>query len=559
MLMSFDHDKLEDSSIESTVFYSAMKDKQMGVAIWDMKNNTFELMEQITDYPADSFKSLPDFIDIVALEKDRRMAHCDLQDYLDEKHDMFRTTFRIQTKDGQYKWMLLKGRIANNDRVDEQRFDLLLYDVSGQNYLSGNDEETNLLNRNYFIRKLKQFYEDTGPNDKSAVIGINISNFQPILDVYGYQISADVIKEVSVVLNDLFGENSEIASFSSENFVVLLYNGQNVEPLVNQVIETFKQPLLINNQLIPVEVNLGVTLSPEHSVDAIELLLFVEAATLQARQLGTYQTVYFDKKLSKSIHQRFQIKTELREAIEKNEFYLLYQPQVDATTKKVIGVEALIRWKNEKLGYVSPNIFIPIAEKRGHMIELGLFILEESIRTASIWRNKGYNFGSISINISPMELTSGSYVETILQLCEKYDVPKSLLKLEITEGVYVESMKNSLETVRKLVDNGFAISVDDFGTGYSNLAFLSKARIETLKIDKSLIDSIYDETGKFIVKTIVDLGRTLHYKVLAEGVETEEQVHILSEMGCHLIQGYYYSSPKTRDEIEAVFKNNNQL
>lgn len=233
--------------------------------------------------------------------------------------------------------------------------------------------------------------------------------------------------------------------------------------------------------------------------------------------------------------------------------------QIDSTTQKVIGVEALTRWQNDKIGFVSPEIFIPIAEKRGHKVELGRFILEESIRTASRWKNKGYDFGSISINLSPTELTSGNYVETISQLCEKYDVPKSMLKLEITEGVYVESMQNSLETVRELVDAGFAISVDDFGTGYSNLAFLSKARIDTLKIDKSLIDSIDEKTGRIVVKTIIDLGRNLNYKVLAEGVETEEQLQMLTEMGCHLIQGYYFSKPKTMDEMEAVFKNNNLL
>lgn len=557
--MSFDSKKRKNGLIESTVFHSAMKDKQMGVAIWDMKNETFEIMEQITNYPNDSFESLPDFIDTVALEKDRKIAHSDLQDYLDEKYDMFRTTFRIQTKDGQYKWMLLKGRIANNDRAGEQRFDILLHDVSGTNYLSGNDEETNLLSRTYFIQKLKQYYEDVGSNEKSAVIGMNISNFQSILDVYGYQVSTDVIKKVSVVLNDLLGENSEVASFSSENYVALLYDPQNVEALVDQIIEIFKEPLFINNQPITVEVNLGVTRSPDHSTDAMELLLFVEKATLQARQLGKYQTVYFNKKLSKGIQQRSRIKTELTEAIKNNEFYLLYQPQVNSTTKKVIGVEALARWENGNLGSIPSNVFIPIAEKRGHMVELGLFILEESIRTASEWRNKGYDFGTISINISPKELTKGDYVETVLGLCEKYDLPKSLLKLEITEGVYLESMRHGLATVKQLAEAGFNISVDDFGAGYSNLAFLSKAKIDTLKIDKSLIDAIHDETGRIVVNTIVDLGQNLNYKVLAEGVETEEQVHILSEMGCHLIQGYYFSKPRSRDEMEAVFQNDYQF
>ena len=368
-----------------------------------------------------------------------------------------------------------------------------------------------------------------------------------------------VIHKIAVLLNNNLGEKSEIASFSSDNFVALLYDKENVHTVVGHLIEAFQEPIIIDEQLINVEINAGVTMSPEHSKDVTELLLFVEFATIESRRLGKYQSVFFNNEMSERMHQRYLIKTELIDAIKKNEFYLLYQPQIDSTTQKVIGVEALTRWQNDKIGFVSPEIFIPIAEKRGHMVELGRFILEESIRTASRWKNKGYDFGSISINLSPTELTSGNYVETISQLCEKYDVPKSMLKLEITEGVYVESMQNSLETVRELVDAGFAISVDDFGTGYSNLAFLSKARIDTLKIDKSLIDSIDEKTGRIVVKTIIDLGRNLNYKVLAEGVETEEQLQMLTEMGCHLIQGYYFSKPKTMDEMEAVFKNNNLL
>lgn len=557
--MTLENDEQYNDLLVTTVVHSAKLDGQMGVGIWDMKNDTFELMEQITNYPNGSFQSLPDFIDKVVLEKDRKLAHHDLQEYLDEKYDMYRSTFRIQTKDGQYKWLLFKGRIANNDRTGSQRFDLLIHDVSGRNYSSGNDAQTNLLNRDFFIRKLERLHEDDHAAISFALLGITISNYQSILDVYGYKVSMKMIQEVSDILHQLLGENSEIATFSHENYVALVYAPQHIRSIVDQIIETFKTPLVIDGQTIAVEVNIGVTWSPEHSTETMELLLFVETATYQARKLGKYQTVYFNQKLSKSMHRRYLIKTELSKAIKNNEFYLLYQPQVDARTREIVGVEALTRWENAKLGNVPPDVFIPIAENRGYMLELGHFILEESIRTASRWQKEGYHFGTMSINLSPAELTTVSYIDKLLHLCEKYDLSKSRLNLEITEGLYIESIENSLGTVRKLVEAGFNISVDDFGTGYSNLAFLAKAKIDTLKIDKNLIDALDDKRGRILVKSIIDLGQNLGYKVLAEGVETEEQLHILNEMDCNLIQGYYFSRPKNHGEMEALLKNGHTI
>ena len=557
--MIHENDEPSNDLLETTVVHSAMQDGQMGVGIWDMKNDTFELMEQITNYPNGSFQSLPDFIDKVVLEKDRKLAHHDLQEYLDEKQDMYRSTFRIQTKEGQYKWLLFKGRIANNDRAGSQRFDLLVHDVSGRNYSAGNDSETKLLTRDFFIRKLKRLHEEEDTAIRFTLLGVTISNYQSILDVYGYKVSMKLIQEVADILHQLLGKNSEIAAFSHDNFVALVYTTPHIRSTVNQIIETFKTPLVIDNQTIALEVNLGVTFSPEHSSDAMEILLFLETATYQARQLGKYQTVYFNQRLSKSIHQRYLIKTELSNALKEEEFYLVYQPQVDARTRQIVGGEARTRWENAKRGNVRPDVFILIAENRGYMLELGHFILEESIRTASRWQKEGYNFGTMSINLSPAELSTVSYIDNILHLCEKYDLPKSRLNLEITEGLYIESIENSLGTVRKLVDAGFNISVDDFGTGYSNLAFLAKAKIDTLKIDKNLIDALDDKRGRILVKSIIDLGQNLGYKVLAEGVETEEQLHILNELDCNLIQGYYFSRPKNHGEMEALLKSGNTI
>lgn len=559
LTMSHENNEQLNSNLDELVFHTAIKDGLMGAGIWNMTANTFDIMEKITGYPSDYFHSLPDFIDKIALEKDRQLAHSDIKSYLNGKQTTFNSTFRIETKNHQYKWLLIKGKVIHEAVSGDKNFQLMFHDVTGKNYLTGNDEETNLLNRKYFIRKLRRVNDETESNQPAALIGINLINLQSLLYVHGYQVGNELINRTTNLLNQVLGQESDIAYYSKDYYLALIYDVDSLESTLAELIQTFKKPISLNDQMLTIEINLGVTLIPEHSENAMELLQFVDKSLYQAKELGKYHTIYFNKDLSETIYNEHLIKTELISGLKNNEFYLLYQPQVDIKTRTVIGLEALSRWKNDKLGMVAPSVFIPVAEKHGDIIELGRFILEESIQTASKWLKSGYNFGTMSINISPVELSKPGYVNHIIELCETYQVPKDCLKLEITEGVYVESMKNSLETVRELVESGFHISVDDFGTSYSNLAFLSKAKIDTLKIDKSLVDALYNDSGKKIVETIVNLGRDLECKVLAEGVETEEQLHILEELGCQLIQGYYFSKPKTYGEMETFFKTGNKL
>lgn len=364
-----------------------------------------------------------------------------------------------------------------------------------------------------------------------------------------------LFREVLILLNQILAEDSEVAKFSTENFVCLLHNVKNkqqVRQLTDSIVQAFRTPLKIDEQLIQVEVNLGVTIFPDDSTDATELLIFGEYATQQSKQKGKYQTIFFNNKLSNELHEHLLIEKELVTAVQNKEIYLMYQPQIDSSTGQTIGIEALVRWQNEKLGFVSPGTFIPIAETHGYMIEIGDFILEEAIRTAKVWHEKGYAFGTISVNISPVELVGSRFMDKLMALCEKYQLPHNLLEIEVTEGVYMHSIENSLGIVRNLIEEGFKIAVDDFGTGYSNLAFLAQAELDTLKIDKSLIDTLDNPSGYLVVEGIVKLAKSLNYQVLAEGVETEEQVAVLSKMGCRTIQGYYYSKPLLPGKMEQI-------
>lgn len=374
------------------------------------------------------------------------------------------------------------------------------------------------------------------------------------MSVYGYDSSLEAIKIGAEIIRKITGYETEISRFTYDSFAVLIYNypDSDLKRRTTELIEKFSQPITVGGQLMRVEINIGVALAPVHSKEATELLLFMEHALSQSRKQGNYATQFFNPTLSEELHQRLLIKAELAFAIENGEFYLNYQPQIDSLTRKIIGVEVLARWKNRKLGMVSPNIFIPIAEARGYMGDIGQFILKESLKTARKWLDNDYDFGTISINVSPVELSSNSYVDSLLYYCEKYDVAISKIQLEVTEGVYLESIINSMSMLHTLVEKGFKISVDDFGIGYSNLSFLRKATLHAIKIDRSLIQTLDDKAGRVIVESIIGIGKKLNYTVIAEGVETEEELNLLTDMGCRFIQGYYFSKPLPVDEIEAL-------
>lgn len=489
--------------------------------------------------------------------KDKAMVMSDMNKFLTEKATSVRMTFRVQSPSSQAKWALLKGKLIIDEKTKDELFYLTIYDVTGKKFKAGNDPETNLLNFEFFLKKLTSAINNPSEHKNIALIGINISNFQALLDGYGSQFSTIIFQEVGALLTILLGDESELARISSKNFIGVVCNFEDeadLRMLTNAIIKTFKEPLPISGRYIRVEINLGVNTYPEDSKEPTELFMFNEYVTLQAQNKGIYQTTFFNEEMKTIFYKKIMIQRELADAFQNDEFYLVYQPQVNSSTHQIIGVEVLVRWNNATLGEVSPRDFIPIAEHNGYMVNLGQAILEQSIKTAKNWYQRDFHFGALTINVSPVELNSHQYIDTLIALCRDYQLPTHLIKLEITEGIYMNSIENSFEVLDKLIWHGFKIMVDDFGVGYSNLSFLSRAELDTLKIDKSLIDNIGNALGYSVVEGIITLANNLNYNVMAEGVETKEQVEILSKLGCHWIQGFYYSKPLSLNKIEKIIE-----
>lgn len=413
---------------------------------------------------------------------------------------------------------------------------------------------TNLLNRNYFLNKLEATVTHVTPHGKHAVIGIRLHH---IPDFNDSALRRAILREVSNRLLFLLTDKDELAKFPGERLFILIHNYKDqyeLEKLTSAINALFNESISINKRRILLDASIGVSRYPKDSKNAIDLISFAELAKRQSTHNQNNRVTFFKKEFSDRAYKNNAIEVELVDALAKKEFYIIYQLQVDSTTNNIIGVEALIRWENDTLGLISPDQFIPLAENNGHIINIGKWLLEEVIRTAKEWYDKGYEFGTVSVNVSPIEFLEKHFVQNLLALCKKYELPHSLLGIEVTEGIYLHNIENSLMKIKELLDNGIKISVDDFGTGYSNFVFLVQANMDTIKIDKSIIQEIEDSETELLVRGIVNLCNDLNYDVIAEGVETKEQVELLSKLGLNQVQGFYYSKPVIQSEIEKFFK-----
>lgn len=260
-----------------------------------------------------------------------------------------------------------------------------------------------------------------------------------------------------------------------------------------------------------------------------------------------------------SLPNRVTLLKKLKNSVINNELKVFYQPQVDALKNEIIGFEALIRWYNDKLGSVPPAEFIPFAENMGYITKIDDWVLNKVLYTASIWKEKGYKFSTIFVNVSPIQLKRNDFKDHILSTCEKYNISPALLGIEITERTLVEICKEEIELLNELIESGISVAIDDFGIGYSSLNYLIKLPSTVLKIDKSIIDNIDNYKNKAVISGLVNISKSLNFKIIAEGVETREQTDILTGLGCNLIQGYYFSKPLPEDEIEDLLKNKGNI
>ena len=520
-----------------------------GVFTWDIDKNRFRVMETFTGRTFDEINTLEEFLHKMVFHKDVRMALQDLNNFTQGVDAGYQSTFRILDYKGEIRWLFIKGTMQS-----ENRMSAIMYDVTEGNLRQGHDLRTNLMNNDTFMRKLDlaiQCGKDTDQN--GALLYIDIGNFHSILNRYGFDFGSSILYKFSRILLKFVGEQDDVARFPYDKFMILL-NGitglPEVEQTAQSIIELFEEPIVVEGKKIYLNINIGVTIFPEASSDVDELMRFSDFTIDHARQSGNKSAVFFDSELMASYNREMDIENELPSAIYNEELYLVYQPQLDLKNNRINGFEVLVRWNNQNMGFVSPGEFIPIAEEKGYIVGIGRWIREESLKTARRWLDLGIEFEKLSINISTVEIKQRDFKEQLLHLCTRYNIEPRMIELEITERTFMAMEDGEENLFNDIIKEGFKIALDDFGTGYSNLCSLLNFHINTLKLDKSVIDNIKDHKQRHIILGIIGAKTFLYDEIVAEGVEDKETMAILTDLGFDTIQGYYFSRPLSRDDLE---------
>ncbi|WP_242215344.1 EAL domain-containing protein [Bacillus cereus group sp. BfR-BA-01383] len=419
-------------------------------------------------------------------------------------------------------------------------------------YLAYYDQLTGLMNRISCTNKLNVFLNE---NINFALVFIDLDEFHLINDTFGYKEGDKVLQKVTECLSNLQIEGMHLFREHDDQFVMLIENitKECVEKVAKNILERISEHFVIEEEDVYLSASIGIVMAPTDGADEKILFQRVDAALEKAKEKGKGHYYFYCSGLDCEREQRFIIENQLHRAIEKNEFFLYYQPQFNIDTKKIASMESLIRWENKELGFVTPNQFIPLAERTGFIIKLDEWVVNQVCKQIREWLNKGYEVVPIAVNISARHFRSITLIEMITRALNKYNVPAHLLAIEVTEGALIHK-DISKRVLLQLKEQNLKIHLDDFGTGYSSLSYLKTYPIDTLKIDRSFMEGINkDERDTNITAVIILLARTLGLNIIAEGVEKAEQIQFLKEKNVKLAQGYYYSRPLSKYDVENMY------
>jgi diguanylate cyclase (GGDEF)-like protein len=384
-------------------------------------------------------------------------------------------------------------------------------------------------------------------HQQSALMLLDLDRFKLVNDTLGHQLGDELLIQVARRLKQCVREVDTVSRLGGDEFTVILgtiQSSENAASVATKILVALNAPFVLSEREVFVSVSIGITVFPVDG-DSVNLLIKnADTAMYHAKESGRNNYQYFSDTMNKKMIDELEMETNLRQAFKNGEFSLNYQPQFALKTKKLIGAEVLVRWNHPTLGWISPAVFIPYAEKSNLIIALGEWVLRTACTQAVSWQKSGLKLQPMSVNLSGMQLKQPDLLYKVAQILEETQFPAQLLELELTEGVLMANVEETITTLNKLKDMGIRLSIDDFGTGYSSLSYLKRFPIDTLKIDQSFIREITTSSDdSAIASTIIAMAHNLRLNVIAEGVETIEQANILLDKECDDVQGYFFSRP----------------
>lgn len=518
------------------------------------------------------------FIKLVGAKSFEELSGRNLIDFMHpEYHEMARDHVK-QLNDNkiidfvEQKLISLDGRIIDIEATgmnlsfeEEPEILVIVRDISERKKsekrikdMAYHDALTNLPNRYFFNDYMKKILSNANNEQKIAVIFIDLDRFKIINDTMGHAFGDILLKEVSKRLIKCVRKQDVVCRYGGDEFIILMndIDESKVIKVAKRIIKEFNSPFLIGNQEIFTSPSIGISLYPTDGDDVESIVKNADMAMYHAKEKGRNNFKFYKSNLSQDIYRKMDLENGLRKALDNNEFTIHYQPKFNLGTGKILGMEALIRWKHPKYGLIPPNEFIPLAEETGLIIDIGKWVLKTACKQNKIWQEAGLPSIDIAVNISARQFQQSNFLNIIKEVLEETKLNPVHLQLEITESIMqnIDELNLILNELKKI---GIQVSVDDFGTGYSSLSILQQLSIDTLKIDKSFVNDITVGLNTSpIVKTIIDMGNNLGLNVIAEGIENEEQINFLKQNKCFIGQGYFFSKPLPADEIEKIFKVN---
>ncbi len=506
------------------------------------------------------------FIELFVPESHKEKVFEQIQNSFRKKESMIENEFPIICKNKSRKIVHFNFKLFNRRHKDwklslisEYKIDNLKHQQ--MHYLATYDILTDLPNINLFKSKLEEEMYQISKNNtlNLLLIYLDIKNFNVINHTLGTQIGDILLQMIAKKLYSRLRDYDIVARVGSNRFA-LLFNKLPDEiyasKIVDRVLALFEEPFEIDSSNIKVDVYIGATLYPSDGNSVDKLISNAELALSKAKKSSKSDYKFFVPSMYDEVAREHTIRQSIQEALKNDQFYVVYQPQVETNTKKIVGVEALVRWEHPQLKNIPPLDFIPIAEDNGLILEIGKLVLEKSIKSIKILHNNGWKELNLSVNISAIQLLQSDLVQTIKNLLKKYDFNPSNLHLELTESVFMQNLDLSKNVLNEFKNLGVKISIDDFGTGYSSLSYISKLPIDFVKIDQSFIDDIVDNKNYPIIDAIISMAHALDIKVVAEGVENIEQYKYLKRKKCDFIQGYYFSKPLSYKKLHSYIDSN---
>ena len=496
----------------------------------------------------------------------------DVDNYLNGRTNDYKTEFRFLQKNGSYMWVLGQGKIVEHDTDGSPlRFVGTHSDISvrkeQEEYITHQayyDTLTNLPNRLLSLDRLTQLLKDS-KRDKShvAVLFLDLDDFKKVNDTLGHEAGDHLLVEASTRLLKLLRTEDTLGRLGGDEFIVLLKNLRQPTDagiVAEKITRDFAKPFKVDGRELVLGISIGIALYPDNGATPSELLRNADSAMYVSKEKGRNNYTYFSSSMNEKISRRLELEEQLHNALDNKEFTVFFQPQIDMKTDKIIAAEALLRWNNPQLGMVTPDEFIPIAEHTGQIISIGQFVLDQSIQMAAKVQKEYIPNFKIAVNLSPRQFRDPELIPSIKESLDNSSLQERTLELEITEGVLLSGHTFITKALDQLHEMDIELAMDDFGTGYSSLSYLRSYPFDILKIDRSFINDIsHNRADRELVNATIAMSHALGIRVVAEGVETHDQLSHLKTKKCDIAQGYYFSKPIPEDEFFTLLKENKSL